>query len=123
MKLPVHFIFLPTKSLLQAAADAGELGLAKASVWTTHETDRTGLDHSQAVLEQAFWTDFQANLIYDNETEGQRIFRTFCLKQDFSGCWTVIQTGAGGPAEDLLAKGQEATEFLNGRTSSASGAA
>ena len=85
-------------------------------MWTTHETDRTGLDHSQQELEQAHWADFQASLIYDNESEAQRNFRNFCLELGFAGCFSVVQAKFGGPAEDLMEIGREATEFLAGHS-------
>ena len=116
MRLPVHFIFVPSDSLVAAASRACEAGLAKAWVWTTHETDRTGQDHSQQELERAFWAEFQAQLIYDNETDIQRSFRASCLQLGFAGCWTVIRTGWGGPAEDLLESGREAIKFLAGHS-------
>ncbi|WP_139215494.1 hypothetical protein [Lysobacter sp. cf310] len=117
MRLPLYFIFLPTSALVAAALQVNEAGMAKAWVWTTHEHDRTGSDHSQQELEQAFWADFQANLIYDDETEAQKSFRNFCVQLGFSGCWTVVQTGWGGPAEDLIESGCKAMDFLRSHSS------
>jgi len=118
MRLPVHFIFNPSVALTEAASQANESRLAEASVWTTHVTDRAGLEHPQKQLQDAFWAHFRAHLVYDGETEIQREFRSRCLQLGFAGCWSVVETMGGGPAEDLVDSGREAIAFLEGRLSS-----
>lgn len=115
MRLEVDFILIPTQELVEAAALVAEAQLVEASVWTTHVTDRTGLDHSKEEIQDAFWVLFQANLIFDQETALQRAFRERCNELGFSRCWTVIQTMGGGSAEELMDAADDARDFLRGR--------
>ena len=112
MKITVYFIFSPSIALREASSLANESRLAEVSVWTTHTADRSGIEHSQDDLQSAFWAEFQAQLIYDNETDAQRDFRSRCLQLGFAGCWHVTETMSGGPAEDLLESGRDAIAFL-----------
>lgn len=112
MKIVVSFVFLPTNSVLEAAARVGEKSLVEPSVWTTYETDRIGLAHSQEEVEAAFWSTFRAQLFYDNETEGQRLFREQCNALGFDGCWSVVTARGGGSADDLASEAASANEFL-----------
>lgn len=115
MKIAVHFIFMATDALAKAAVAIGENRLIEPSVWTTYESDRAGLEHSQEDIELAFWLEFKANLFYENETEVQQNFRQLCIDLGFSGCWSVVSTKGGGPAEDLISSAGEAELFLKGR--------
>lgn len=116
MKLPVYFVFSPSATLCEASSIVEHSWLAEVSVWTTHETDRLGLEHSRDELQEAFWAHFCAQLICENETEAQRSFRVRCLQLGFSGCWNVTETKGGGSAEDLLDSGREAVAFLESRS-------
>lgn len=112
MKIAVHFVFIPKAELVLAAEKVGEARIVEPCVWTTHENDRTGMDHSQEDIERAFWNEFRANLFYENEADVQRRFRHFCNELGFSGCWSVLKTKGGGPAEDLIDSSREAEKFL-----------
>jgi hypothetical protein len=112
MRIAVHFIFLAKEELIEAATLVGENQLIEPSVWTTYENDRTGLEHFQEEIERAFWTEFKANVYYENETEAQKFFRIRCISLGFLGCWHVISTKGGGPVEDLLGSARRAELFL-----------
>jgi hypothetical protein len=112
MRLKTFFIFLPSQELIMAANAMGESDLCEVSVWITHETDRSGLEHSQAELESSFWADFKAKLIYEDESPEQRKFRDHCLRMGFENCWSVVKTTDGGDAKELIETGDEAKEFL-----------
>lgn len=112
MRISVYFIFLPTDSLLEAAERVGETSLVEPSVWRTHESGTGRLEHSQEEVERAFWSGFRAQLFYEDETAIQRQFRERCNELGLSGCWTVIKTYGGGPAEDLIGEASSADQFL-----------
>ena len=116
MILKVWFVFIPTKELQDLATSADELDLCEISVWSSSQSDKSGFEHSKAALENSFWQEFKAQLIYENETNKQKIFREACLKLGFSGSWSVIQTSSGGSADELIDSGNEAAEFLENYT-------
>lgn len=117
MILKTYFIFLPSQELINAAQGVGEKELLESSVWATQENDRTGLEHSQSDIESAFWEEFKAKLINENESVEQSKFRGKCLSLGFSNCWSVVKTTSGGDAKELIESGNEAREFLKGFSS------
>lgn len=112
MRTAVYFVFTPTSWLVETAKTVGETWLVEPSVWTSHETDRTGFDHPQMVIEKAFWSRFVAYLYHDIETEDQKMFRNMCIEKELLGCWTIVVTRGGGFAEELVECGKEADDFL-----------
>lgn len=115
MRIAVYFIFMPTPGLLGAAAEVKDERLTEVSVWTAYESGSGGMDWSQEALERAFWSEFRANLFFEDETEVHARLRDFCVEAGFLGCWSVLRTKGGGLAGDLIASAKEADAFLASR--------
>lgn len=105
---------MPSQELINAANEAGEQELCEVSVWSTSETDRSGLEVPRDELESSFWAEFKAKLIHENESAEQIKFREFCISQGFEKCWSVVKTTLGGDASEIIDSGNEAKEFLKG---------
>ena len=115
MQVHVHYVFLPTAELLDAARLANAEYEVRPSVWSDVVHDRTGAENPRSEIERSFWNVFLAQLVHEGpEPEGARYFRARCLGLGFQGCWSVVETRRGGLASELVEESRsEAEAFLS----------